>query len=121
LIDFGAANEFIGTATGTLIGKQAYIAPEQLRGKATPQSDFYALSGTLYFLLTGKDPIPLSVSRPSKENIAIDKRLDDLVAKLSAFEVEDRQQNAQEILDTLSEIIKDSPAPVEPLASAGAH
>ena len=121
LIDFGAANEFIGTATGTLIGKQAYIAPEQLRGKATPQSDFYALSGTLYFLLTGKDPIPLSVSRPSKENIAINKRLDDLVAKLSAFEVEDRQQNAQEILDTLSEIIKDSPAPVEPLASAGAH
>jgi len=31
VIDFGAANHFVGTATGTMIGKQAYIAPEQLR------------------------------------------------------------------------------------------
>ena len=85
LIDFGAANEFIGTATGTLIGKQAYIAPEQLRGKAIPQSDFYALAGTLYFLLTGKDPVPLSISRPSKAGITIDSRFDEMVAKLSAF------------------------------------
>jgi serine/threonine-protein kinase len=119
LIDFGAANEFIGTATGTLIGKQAYIAPEQLRGKATPKSDFYALAGTLYFLLTGKDPIPLSVSRPSKQNIEIDPRFDELVAKLSAFEEEDRQQNAKEILATLIEIKNANPAPVEPIASAG--
>src|SRR5262249_45993203 len=27
LIDFGAANEAIGNATGTMIGKQSYIAP----------------------------------------------------------------------------------------------
>jgi len=119
LIDFGAANEFIGTATGTLIGKQAYIAPEQLRGKAIPQSDFYALAGTLYFLLTGKDPVPLSVSRPSKQNIEIDPRFDELVAKLSAFEVEDRQQNAREILAVLTTIKTDNPAAVAPAASAG--
>jgi serine/threonine protein kinase len=43
LIDFGADNEFIGQATGPLIGTQAYIAPEQLRGNAVPQSDIYAL------------------------------------------------------------------------------
>ncbi len=121
LIDFGAANEFIGTATGTLIGKQAYIAPEQLRGKAIPQSDFYALAGTLYFLLTAKDPIPLSISRPSKENISIDSRFDDLFARLSAFEVEERQQNAGEVLATLTEIAKDKPAPAEPVASVGSR
>jgi serine/threonine-protein kinase len=31
LVDFGAANEFVNRMTGTLIGKQCYIAPEQLR------------------------------------------------------------------------------------------
>ena len=33
LIDFGAANQFVGSATGTVVGKQAYISPEQLEGK----------------------------------------------------------------------------------------
>lgn len=62
-IDFGAANEFIGNATGTFVGKHAYISPEQFRGKATPQSDIYALGGTLYYLLTGEDPQALSTSQ----------------------------------------------------------
>lgn len=48
VIDFGAANFFLGTATGTMIGKQAYIAPEQLRGKANPRSDIYAMGASLY-------------------------------------------------------------------------
>jgi len=124
LIDFGAANEFIGTATGTLIGKQAFIAPEQLRGKAIPQSDFYALAGTLYYLLTAKDPVPLSISRPSsgKDDLIIDKRFDDLVAALSAFEVEDRPADAKAILTILEAVKKDSdsPAAIEALG-AGTH
>lgn len=33
IIDFGASNQFIGTMTGTIVGKQAYMAPEQLQGK----------------------------------------------------------------------------------------
>ncbi len=33
LIDFGAANNLVGTATGTLVGKQSYISPEQFRGQ----------------------------------------------------------------------------------------
>lgn len=62
LVDFGAANQFLGTATGTFIGKQCYMAPEQLRGKASPSSDLYAFGATVYYLLTGSDPIPLSQS-----------------------------------------------------------
>ena len=88
-------------ATGTLIGKQAYIAPEQLRGKAVPQSDFYALAGTLFYLLTAKDPIPLSISRPSQTGITIDPIFDDLIARLSSFEVDERQLSAGDIASTL--------------------
>lgn len=103
LIDFGAANEFVGTATGTLIGKQAFIAPEQLRGKATPQSDIYSLAGTLFFLLTGKDPVPLSVSHPAKDNTSIDSQFDDLVASMSAFDG-DKRPSLNEISDTVKEL-----------------
>jgi serine/threonine protein kinase len=60
LIDFGAANNLVGTATGTLVGKQSYISPEQFRGKAGPQSDLYSLGATVYFTLTGLDPEPLT-------------------------------------------------------------
>lgn len=103
LIDFGAANEFVGTATGTLIGKQAFIAPEQLRGKATPQSDIYSLAGTLFFLLTGKDPVPLSVSHPAKDNSSIDSQFDDLVASMSAFDG-DKRPSLDEISNTVKEL-----------------
>ena len=60
LIDFGAANNLLGTVTGTLVGKQSYISPEQFRGKACPQSDLYSLGATIYFCLTGVDPEPLT-------------------------------------------------------------
>ncbi len=69
VIDFGAANEFIGNATGTFVGKHAFIAPEQFRGKAVVQSDIYALGCTLYFLLTGQEPEALSIkSSGSKQS-----------------------------------------------------
>jgi serine/threonine-protein kinase len=101
VIDFGAANQFVGTATGTLVGKQAYIAPEQFRGKATPQSDIYAFGGTIYFLLTGKDPEPLSQSRPRTIKPSIDTRLDDLVACCTAFEASERPASGRAALELI--------------------
>lgn len=76
LIDFGASNEFVSQATGTLIGKQAYIPPEQFKGKASPASDIYAFGATMYFLATGEDPTPLSVSGCSEKG----KELDGLIS-----------------------------------------
>ena len=83
-----------------MIGKQAYIAPEQLRGKAAKQSDIYALGATIFFLLTGEDPEPLSVSRPSSGI----EQLDSLVAQCTEMEKEDRPQSAAEILERLEQI-----------------
>lgn len=90
IIDFGAANHFLGTATGTMIGKQAYIAPEQLRGKAEPASDIYAFGGTLFFLLTGKDPEALSVAHPREYKSSISAQLDGLIADCTHQEPEQR-------------------------------
>lgn len=57
VIDFGAANVFLGTATGTIIGKASYMPPEQFRGKASTTSDIFALGGVMYYLLNGQDPM----------------------------------------------------------------
>ncbi len=98
LIDFGAANEFVGTATGTLVGKQAYISPEQLRGKANTSSDIYALGGTIHFLLTGKDPEALSASHPKELNDEVSDELDRLVSMCTEMESEDRPASASELV-----------------------
>lgn len=99
LIDFGAANFFLGTATGTMIGKQAYIAPEQLRGKARPASDLYAFGGTLHFLLTGEDPEPLSPSRAVTRGESAE--MDALVEAMTQMEAVDRPQSAAAVLEAL--------------------
>lgn len=104
LIDFGAANEFVGTATGTLVGKQAYISPEQLRGKASTSSDIYALGGTLYFLLTGTDPEALSASRPKSQNESVSSAVDDLVKQCTEMEEHDRFPHARDIKAVLSKL-----------------
>ncbi len=96
LIDFGAANAFMGTATGTLVGKQSYISPEQFRGKAAPSSDLYSLGGTLHFLLTGKDPEALAVSHPRQINAVVSQEMDALVSALTEQETEDRLCSAEE-------------------------
>lgn len=62
LIDFGAANQFLSTATGTIIGKTSYMSLEQFRGKSSPPCDIFSLGCTLQFLLLGIDPEPFSYS-----------------------------------------------------------
>lgn len=98
LIDFGAANNFLQTATGTLVGKHCYIAPEQFRGKATLKSDYFSFGGTIYYLLTGLDPVPLSSSSPLQKNSAISTEMDNLVQTLTQMDASKRPANVAEII-----------------------
>jgi tRNA A-37 threonylcarbamoyl transferase component Bud32 len=104
LIDFGAANEFLGTATSTMVGKQCYVAPEQFAGHATPASDLYSLGATLYFLLTGCDPVPLSSSSPKAFDpgkIVISGALDEIVRALTELERSERIADAESLKEKL--------------------
>lgn len=103
LIDFGAANAFVGTATGTMVGKQSYMPPEQLRGKAVPQSDIYALGCTCYFLLTGKDPTPIEASQVD-EDTDLSSIFNPFLAKCTAMEISDRFSSAEELLEEIRTI-----------------
>ncbi len=65
LIDFGTAREATHTYLAKIGGVQGvtsicsvgYTAPEQEKGFAVPQSDFYALGCTMIHLVTGKYPL----------------------------------------------------------------
>ncbi|GEM_PF-1002325 len=106
IIDFGAANEFLGTVTSTMVGKQAYVAPEQFAGRAATASDLYSVGATLYFLLTGVDPIPLTCSSPKKyladnseiSDIKISEQMDQLVKDLTEIERSDRLDSIQTLI-----------------------
>lgn len=100
LIDFGAANELIGTVTGTVVGKQGYISPEQFRGKAVAKSDIYSLGCTLHFLLTAEEPEALAVSHPKDHNFQISDGLNDLIVAMTAQEATYRP-TAKEIVKAL--------------------
>ncbi|MBS1993704.1 MAG: serine/threonine protein kinase [Cyanobacteria bacterium SZAS LIN-3] len=101
LIDFGVANAFLGTATGTLVGKHCYISPEQFRGKATTASDLYSLGCTMYFLLTGEDPTPLMQASPRTINENLSMEIDSLVRDLTDMEESRRLCRAEDLLDRL--------------------
>ncbi len=102
LVDFGAANECISAVTGTLVGKQSYMPIEQIRGKAEPRSDLYALGCTIYFLLTGNDPEPLSII--SVPPTVAGEELRQIVEKLTQMEPEQRFSGASQVHLALSEL-----------------
>lgn len=96
LIDFNVARELESGATRTVVGKHNYMAPEQFKGRACPQSDLYSLGCTLYYLLTARDPMALAPAKPSE--IGFDSSLDGLILKLTAQSLDARYKRAADCL-----------------------
>ncbi len=97
LVDFNVAQQKDVTATGTVVGKHAYIPPEQFRGKPNPQSDIYAMGASLFFLLTGEDPEPISSSHPKQHTESVSEGMDHIVAKATALDCNYRYKVMTEI------------------------
>jgi serine/threonine protein kinase len=119
LIDFGAAHQFLESVTGTVIGKKSYVAPEQLRGHASPASDIYSFGCTLYFLLSGKDPVSLRQSDLSTCNLPnLSPELIELVRECTRFDEESRPKSFEEIKSRLAVDRRRSAKSLNPLEKA---
>jgi len=102
LIDFEVSRKSDTGVTATIVGKHAYISPEQFRGKTSPQSDIYSLGATIYFLLTGRDPEPISQSCLSETDTGYGTILDSIIQKCTDLNLSERFQSVAEIQDWLS-------------------
>ncbi len=102
LIDFNVAKQLSeSTMAGTVVGKHAYLPPEQFRGMPVCASDIYAMGATLHFLITGKDPEPISCSHPRTLVNTISESLNALVEKATALDLKKRYQSIKELQDDL--------------------
>jgi len=102
VIDFGAAHQFMEGITGTIIGKQCYVSPEQLQGQAGPQSDIYSFGCTLHYWLTAQEPVALTPCEPKVKQYVSDQ-LNDLVLACTQFDLNDRPQTFAHVKKRLLE------------------
>ena len=121
LIDFGTARELTftyladvgGAGSVTKISSAGYTPPEQEKGHAVPQSDFYALGRTFVYLLTGKQATDSAIYEPLTDTchwrklaLDISEPFANLIDKLMAPTAAKRHKNTQEILDEIASISK---------------
>lgn len=55
------------------------------------------MGATLFYLLTGEDPEPITCSHPRKNLEGLSENIDEIVAKTTALSVKNRYANAAEI------------------------
>ena len=113
--DFGTSRFIELAAHGTtVIGSPPYMAPEQFHGKTVFASDIYSLGVTMYQMLTGvlpyNTPAPADleklmkgelVSPPRTKNPKIPAKINDIVMKAVAPDVNKRYQRASDLLNDL--------------------
>ena len=113
--DFGTSRFIEIAAHGTtVIGSPPYMAPEQFHGKAVFASDIYSLGVTMYQMLTGvlpyNTPAPADLDKlmkgelvtpPRSRNPKIPSKINDIVMKAVAPDVNLRYQRASDLLTDL--------------------
>ncbi len=106
LVDFGAVQDKAATegASFTVVGTYGYTPMEQFGGRATPQSDLYALGATLIHLLTGTPPADLpqkDLKIQFQERINISKYFSLWLSKMTEPALGNRFKSASDALDSL--------------------
>ena len=121
--DFGLARgEVIGSTmtaeSSVILGSVSYLSPEQVqRGIADSRSDVYAAGIVAYEMLIGEKPFsadsPIQIAymhvneevpRLRSKRKEVPKALDDLIARATSKNPDDRPRTASEFLDQLAQI-----------------
>jgi tetratricopeptide (TPR) repeat protein len=103
LVDFGAVRDVYRTAAGgsTIAGTFGYMAPEQLRGVARPESDLHGLGATLLFTLSGQSPLDMPQRKLKidfRSRVRVSPAFSAWVEKVLEPAPEDRYASAQKAL-----------------------
>jgi serine/threonine protein kinase len=101
LVDFGIARPYVEDSDNTHVVSAGYSPPEQYWGAADPRSDVYALGATMYFLLTGEEPLALQTSSPRKMSMDISEHSDMIVQRATAQDLLLRYQSALEMKEDI--------------------
>jgi len=110
LIDFGIARQFTpGQARDTgPLGSPGYAAPEQYgKAQTTVQTDIYGLGATLQTLLTGKDPLEMSLAGEDAGILArhvIPKKLQRLLYRMLERDSSKRPKTMHQVKKKLERI-----------------
>lgn len=105
LIDFNVAQTQATGMTGTVVGKHAYVPPEQFRGKPVNASDVYAMGCTLFFLLTGHDPEPITQSKVKSKRPEIGTATDTIIRTCTNLKAETRYEDIRTLRDEIKAAI----------------
>ncbi|HND08698.1 MAG: serine/threonine protein kinase [Candidatus Obscuribacter sp.] len=111
LVDFGIARLYQDEGDNTHVVSQGYSPPEQYWGGADPRSDIYALGATMHFLLTGEEPLALTVCSPANANEDISEGTDLIVQRATQQDVYLRYQSAQDMKEELDYVFQGEEEP----------
>lgn len=101
LVDFGIARPYREDMDNTHVVSGGYSPPEQYWGGADTRSDIYALGATMYFLLTGAEPLALTTCSPKRLKPHLSDKIDRIIQKATSQYIELRYQYACEMREDL--------------------
>jgi serine/threonine protein kinase len=134
IMDFGLARrlgprESHLTQSGAVVGTPAYMAPEQVEGKAQsigPHSDVYSMGVILYEMLSGRLPFEGSTAAilgqimfkeplpPSAHRVDVSPELEAVCLKAMAKKASDRYESMADLAFALTDLLKVEPPPSPP-------
>ncbi len=132
--DFGIASlvDQRLTRTGMVMGTLGYMPPEQRRSaaRADARADIYAAGATLFYLLTGAEPLDIwSGARTQPQLATLPSLLCEVIERATAYEPEARYERCEGMLadlrlamgelppdprGSLALVVKQRPKPSEP-------